>query len=185
MRKTLTGGAAALTALAIAAPAQAAAVDVGSGATTLRLDAGTARVLTGAGFDVAPIGPAKAGRAGVAFPITGGRVDDATARGSIRHSGGLRFRRGETTVRLTSFTVNVRRGVSTLSARVNGGVRATVIRLGLSDARVRKDGGALVVSRVTANLSRTGAGALNKAFSVRVFRPGLRLGTVTVRATPA
>ena len=97
----------ALVALAVAAPAGAATVKLAGGSTTLELNAGTAKALKGLGVSVTPITPAKAGSKGVAFPITGGTIDPATAAGTITHSGGLQLRAGSTRVRLTSFTIGV------------------------------------------------------------------------------
>ena len=67
--------------LVVAAPAQAAKVDLAGGKTTLKLDRGTAAALTAAGVSVSGSG---------VFPITGGRIDPATGAGRIDHRGGLR-----------------------------------------------------------------------------------------------
>jgi len=69
-------------------------------------------VLAANGVSVAPAGPARPGRVGgtVAFPITGGQVEDlSTGAGTVRHSGGLVLRAGRVSVRLTDFTVTVGR----------------------------------------------------------------------------
>ena len=44
---------------------------------------------------------------GVAFPITGGSIDPASAAGRIDHCGGLAFRAGGTRVALRNFRVHV------------------------------------------------------------------------------
>src|SRR5215207_4333975 len=126
----------ALAVLAVAAPgASAATAGVSSGTTTLRLDSAVAKALTGAGVKVAPVSPARPGKAGIAFPITGGSVDPATARGTITHSGGLRLSAGKTRLALTSFTIRIGAS-STISAKVAGGARATLFRLGVKDAKL-------------------------------------------------
>jgi hypothetical protein len=66
-----------LTALALlaftgTATAQSPKVEIKSGSTTLSLDPGTATALTDAGIAVKPIGDAKAGSDGIAFPVVGG-----------------------------------------------------------------------------------------------------------------
>ena len=173
----------ALVALAVAAPAGAATVKLAGGSTTLRLDAGTAKALKGLGVSVTPITPAKAGSKGVSFPITGGGVNPATAAGTITHSGGLQLRAGGTRVRLTSFTIGVD-GTPTISVKA-GKARLHAFTVSLGKAKVSRAGLGTNVSGVTVKLSAKGAGALNKAFGVKAFTRGLRVGTATVKSTPA
>ena len=66
-----------------------------TGATTLALDSGAAAALQSLGIAVAPLKPARAGDAGIAFPITAGKLDAKTYAGKIKHSGGLALRLGE------------------------------------------------------------------------------------------
>jgi hypothetical protein len=172
----------ALVALAVAAPAGAATVKLAGGSTTLRLDAGTAKALKGLGVSVTPITPAKAGSKGVSFPITGGTIDPATAAGTITHSGGLQLRAGKTRVRLTSFTIGVD-ATPSLSVKV-GAARLHAFTLSLAKAKVTRAGSGTRVTGVVVKLSAKGAAALNKAFGVRAFARGLRIGTATVKATP-
>jgi hypothetical protein len=175
-------GAGALAALVVAAPAGAASVKLAGGSTTLKLDAGAAKALKGLGVAVTPIKPAKAGSKGVSFPITGGTIDPATAAGTITHSGGLQLRAGATRVRLTSFTIGVDKTPS-LSVKA-GKARLTAFTLSLANAKVTRAGLGTNVSGVAVRLSAKGAAALNKAFGVRAFTRGLRIGTATVRAAP-
>ena len=172
----------ALVALAVAAPAGAATVKLAGGSTTLRLDAGTAKALKGLGVSVTPITPAKAGSKGVSFPITGGTIDPATAAGTITHSGGLQLRAGATRVRLTSFTIGVD-ATPSLSVKV-GAARLHAFTLALAKAKVTRAGLGTRVTGVAVKLSAKGAAALNKAFGVKAFSRGLRIGTATVNATP-
>ena len=94
MKRYLTAAAAITATALVLAPAASADVDLTGGATTLKLDRKAAAALQGLGVTVAPTGRARAGKAGVRFPITGGRIDPATAAGTIRHAGGLRFSAG-------------------------------------------------------------------------------------------
>ena len=90
MRRTsILALAAIAAALLVVAPAASAKVKLAGGSTTLKLAKGTASALAANGVSVAPIGPAKAQGGGVAFPITGGSIDPASAAGRIDHSGGL------------------------------------------------------------------------------------------------
>ena len=181
-RTLRVAAAGALVALAVAAPAGAATVKVAGGSTTLQLDAATAKALKGLGVSVTPITPAKAGSKGVSFPITGGAIDPATAAGTITHGGGLQLRAGGTRVRLTSFTIGVDKTPS-ISVKA-GTARLNAFTLSLSKAKVARAGLGTTVSGVAVKLSTKGAAALNKAFGVKAFARGLRIGTATVRATP-
>jgi hypothetical protein len=170
-----------LAALAAAPPAfaqdEAPRADVTGGQTMLQLDRGTARALTAAGVRVSVVRPARTGSSGLTFPVTGGQADPGTLAGTVTHRGGIRFRAGGRTVVLRDPTYRIG-ARSTLSARV-GSTRLTILNLRTSGARVAA-GGALDtgVSRVAATLTAGAARALNQAFSTRLFRAGLRLGTV-------
>ncbi len=181
MRAVLVAAVAAL-ALIAAPTATAASADLGGGSTTLKLDAGLAKALTGAGVAVGPVSPATAKKGGrVAFPITGGELNPKTAAGVINHSGGLSIKAGKTTVSLTNFRIKVGKRVS-LSARV-GNARLKILDLSLAKAKVSRNGFGLKVRGVRAYLSRGAAGALNKAFKTHLFRRGTRVGTASVSAT--
>jgi hypothetical protein len=182
MRTLRVAAAGVLVALAVAAPAGAATVNLAGGSTTLKLDAGTAKALDGLGVSVTPIKPAKAGSKGISFPITGGSIDPATAAGTIEHGGGLQLRAGSTRVRLTSFTIGVDR-TPAISVKA-GKARLTAFSLSLAKAKVARAGLGTTVSGVAVKLSAKGAAALNRAFGVKAFKRGLRVGTATVRATP-
>ena len=182
-RTLRVAAAGALVALAVAAPAGAATAKLSGGSTTLKLDPGTAKALKGLGVSVTPIAPAKAGAKGVSFPITGGSINPATAAGTITHSGGLQLRAGGTKVRLTSFTIGVDR-TPTISVKA-GKARLHAFTLSLGGAKVSRAGLGTNVSGVTVKLSAKGAAALNAAFGVKAFKRGLRVGTATVKSTPA
>jgi hypothetical protein len=180
LRAALPLAAVAACTAAPAAGAQSTATTarVGDGQTMLQVDRGTARVLNANGVRVDLLRPARSGRSGLTFPVTGGAIDPRTLRGSVDHSGGLRFRAGGRSVSLTNlrYTIGARR--STLSAEV-GGSRLTILSLSLRRARVGADGPLTkTASRIRASLTAGAARALNRAFRVRLFRGGLRLGTV-------
>jgi hypothetical protein len=177
VKRTLIVTATAVAALA-AAPGASAAVDLTGGSTTLKLDRGAAAALDGLGVSVAPVGRARAGSAGVRFPITGGRINARTAAGTIRHAGGLRFRAGGRSLTLRAPRVAVGRKIM-LSARVGG---SRVHLLELSGARVSRSGFNTNVSGLRARLTQKAASALNATFGVRAFKKGLRLGTANVRS---
>lgn len=90
--------------------AQAQALPVVGGFTSVRLDA--APTLTGAGVSLGVLGsalfsPGSNGIPLVYFPVTGGSLDTATFAGTIEHAGsGLSLTRAGTTVNLTDFVIN-------------------------------------------------------------------------------
>lgn len=183
IRAGLTAGAALAAAAVAAAPASAATVSLDGGSTTLRLNPVTAKALDTLGVAATPIRPARAGRSGLTFPITGGRIDPATGAGRYAHSGGLQLRGHGTTVRLRNFQINAGRR-NTIVVRV-GGKRLSAFAISLANARVSRPGFGTTVRNVRVTLSRQGAAALNAAFGVHAFRRGLPIGTATVRAKPA
>lgn len=176
MTRNLVAAAAVLLLLA-AAPAAHAQNPLASGTTTLKLDRSVARLLDANGVRVAPVAPA---RGGGSFPVTGGSLDGA--RGTIEHSGGLRFSAGGKSLTARSFTVKLARR-STLTARV-GGARVTLLNLDTSGARITRSGLDVRISRVRVALTGAAARALNATFGVHLFRAGLELGGVTVRVKP-
>jgi hypothetical protein len=176
--------AAIVAALLALAPAASAKVQLAGGSTTLKLAAGTAQALQANGVSVAPLSRARVRGGGVAFPITGGSIDAASAAGRIDHSGGLALRAGGTRVALRNFRVHVGSKRAILTARVGNG-RLTALSLSLKNAKVVRNGLGTTVRGVQALLSGEAAKALNAAFQTNLFARGLPIGKVTVRATPA
>ncbi len=160
--------------------ASAGTVKVTGGKTVLRLDAGTAGVLTANGVSVAPIAGAYASGKGIAFPITGGKVT-TKAVGTITHRGGLKFTAGKKSLGVQDFVIDTRKGV--LTARVSGTkTRVPLLDLDLGDASIKAGDGSLTVKNVHATLTSEAAAALNTTFGVTLFTAGLPVGTATVRA---
>ena len=165
------------------APAASADVRLSGGSTSLKLDRGTAQALGSLGVAVAPIDPARARGMRLRFPVTGGRIDPATAAGVIRHGGGLRLSAGGTRVALRRFQVTTTGGQINLSAQVGGG-RLHVAKL-RGQPTVTRKGFETRVRGLTAELTGKAARALNAAFGVSAFVRGIPLGRVAVRAVPA
>ena len=151
------------------------------GSTTLALDAGAASALSSLGVSAAPIKPARARSAGLAFPITGGKVNLSTLVGKITHSGGIALSKGSTRVALTRFTINVD-SAPDLTARV-GSDRVSILDLDVSGLTRRVSGRTITLGGVKATLTQAAADALNAAFGTTAFTKGLLLGTATVKAT--
>jgi hypothetical protein len=180
-----TWASAAAVALTCAAPlgAQAQALPITGGVTSVTLSA--APVLVGAGLGVAPLGSAilSPGSAGIPlafFPVTGGVIDTATFAGTIEHEGsGLSLSNATTTVNLTNFLINT----NTLSLSGDVSVGATslfdvpLFNLGLSGQ---------LVSPFSLSLTSTAAGALT-AFLGLPDLTGVTLGTantIPITAVP-
>jgi hypothetical protein len=153
------------------------------GATTLTLDKGALDALTSLGIAAAPLAPATADGADLAFPITTGRVNKRTLARTIRHTGGLSLTRDATRVDLRKFVIDTKQAVLTARA---GKARLAILDLDLSKVTVAKKGKHLIVSGVSATLTKGAADALNGAFQTGAFKPGLLIGTAVVRtrATP-
>ncbi|MGB0888649.1 MAG: hypothetical protein ACPGWS_00060 [Solirubrobacterales bacterium] len=150
----------------------------GKSNTTLKLDPGTASALTSLGVSVAPVAPATAGPAGVAFPVTGFGGSLFPLALDIKHSGGLALSAGTTTVALTDYTIRL--GKKPRLIATVGGARVAILKLDLRKARIRFGWRSLSVGPVKATLTAEAAGALNGAFGVSAFTEGLLLGTATV-----
>lgn len=166
------------------APVAGAKVQLAGGSTTLKVASGTAAALQSQGVALRPLDPARVRRGGVAFAITGGSIDPASAAGRIDHSGGLALRSGGTRVALRNFRVHVGARRAILTAQVGNG-RLTALSLSLKNAKVVRNGFGTTVRGLRALLSGQAAKALNAAFQTNLFARGLPIGSVTVRATPA
>jgi hypothetical protein len=151
------------------------------GSTNLVLDPGAADALASLGIKPGVIAPATAGADGLAFPITGGRVNAETLAGTIRHSGGISLSKHSTKVDLKQFYIEID-DAPDLTANV-GGSRVSILSLDLSGASIEVDGLDVTVSGVVARLTADAAAALNAAFGTTAFAEGLQLGTATVKAT--
>jgi hypothetical protein len=181
--------AAALLALALSAPpAQSAerssTTTVTGGQTLLKLDSGTAAVLTDAGVSIRATGRAigPSGSTLFVFPVVGGEVNKEQLSGRIVHSGGLAITAGGTTLIVKRFVIDLDTGY--LTARVAGaGVRIPLLRLGAVTGGVKVAPGILVLKDVNVRLTGTAADALNQTFNTDLFSGGLLIGQATVIAT--
>ncbi len=172
----------ALTAALGPARAEAAPKALASGDTTLALQKSVAKALAKAGVAVKPLKPAKASKAGVRFPVTGGSFDVEAVRGTIRHSGGLRLAAGGAKLDLKKFVIEVRKKAF-LTAKV-GGDRVRILNLDLSKAKLGRDQLAYRIAKVGAALTGGAAKAINATFGAKVASGGLVLGRATVVAAP-
>ena len=170
-------------ALALPASAGAAGPDpLAGGETTLAVKATVAAALDDAGIGVKPTRPAEAGGGGIAFPITGGRLDPQKLRGTLEHRGGLKFTRGSRSVVVKNYDVKLGKNPRLIGEA--GEARFKVFDLDVSDARVRRDGFATKISGVRAELAPGAAKALNATLGIDAFAGGLVVGKVKTNAVP-
>ena len=149
------------------------------GATTLALDPGAASALQQLGITPGVVGDATAGASGLAFPITGGKVNAETLAGQIAYSGGISLTKGSTRVEVTDFVIDTT-ATPKLTALL-GGQRVDLLTLDVSGVQRSVEGDTIVVGNVVGKLTAGAAAALNQAFSTNAFTEGLTLGTATVR----
>lgn len=159
--------------LVVAAPAAAeTTVRVSGGTTTLKLDGKTVKKLKRAGINVKVGKPAKSKGGTVSFPVSGGSIDPANAKGELKHKGGLTFQAGKKKVSLKAITLNSAKGRFT--AKVG---KSTVAFANVKGGKVTRDGFATEVAGYKVTISKKGAAALNKALGVRAAKAGTKLGT--------
>lgn len=160
----------------------ASANPIGSGETAVKLRPAVANLLTKNGVKVAPVKPAKVKSGAVVFPVTGGNLDPVSAVGQIRHSGGLKFSAGKRSLVARNFTIRTKAGI--LTGKV-GGATVNLFKVNLKKAKITRPGLAISVRGAVLSLTGTAAAALNKTFKVRLFKPGLVIGTAAVKVVPS
>lgn len=129
-------------------------------------------------------------RSGVAsFPVTGGALDLATAKGEINHTGGLFLAAGSTRVELLSFNIDTSgtRTVLTGLVTANGNFVGRVPLFDLTLPAVTlplqpQAFGNLFLPGVRLTLSSEAAAALNSIFGVTAFAQGFNIGTASLFA---
>ena len=144
------------------------------GTTTLKPDTATFEALAGLGIAVEPIGKAKAKGNGIGFPISGADLSE-NLTGTIEHKGGLRFYNGHEEVKVKNFLVRIGREKAKLFS--TGGAELKLLKLDLSDAKVR--GGGTVVKGIRSELTGQSAEALSDVFGAEIAR-GTPIGKLKV-----
>jgi hypothetical protein len=125
------------------------------------------------------------------FPITGGRLDAANAKGEVPHAGGLRLAKGVTQVTLTDFTIDTTGATPVLTGLVtaNGSLAgrlplfAVALPAGITLPLALPVGPEqLLVEGNRLTLTAEAATALNGAFATTAFAPGFGIGIASVYA---
>jgi hypothetical protein len=161
---------------------------VESGQTSVKLSAAFAGALASLGVTAGVVDLSRLFGGSVTFPVTGGAVDLATARGEIAHSGGLTLSAGGTEVRLQSFTIDTTSApVLTGLVVVNDGLVGRVplfdlqLPSGITLPLKPSENGKLRLKDVGVTLTSVAAGALNQIFHVKAFTSGFNIGTANVK----
>ncbi|MBL0289819.1 MAG: hypothetical protein IPQ15_03785 [Betaproteobacteria bacterium] len=122
------------------------------------------------------------------FPITGGRIDAATARGEVPHAGGLTLTKGATQVVLSDFIIDTASGQPKLTGIVtaNGTIvgRIPLFNLALPaialPLTLPPGPEILLIEGNKVTLSQEAATALNAAFGTHAFVPGFNIGIASI-----
>lgn len=191
-RSPLAALLAAATLLAAAAPVTAVkagpSVALRLGATSVTLSADLLNAASALQVTLDDVSPAVVAGGVAIFPIVGGVLDAANARGEIIHLGGLSLRAGGTTVTLTDFVIDTTGAQPRLTGLVTAGGNV-VGRVPLFDLQLPElplpltpsARGKLTINQVTLTLTAEAAAALNATFNVSAFSAGLNIGTAKVK----
>jgi hypothetical protein len=163
-------------------PASAGArVVISDGEARLALDRGLARDLRREGVDVEGIGAGTATGRLVELPVVAGATNGAAGRGALTVAGGFSFASGTRWARIGDILLNTGKGQST--AKIAG-----THRILAKHGALRASPAGFATRIRVSDLRLTGgtAAALNARLRLPdVFRPGRRLGSLTIVAVPA
>lgn len=158
------------------------------GKTSVQLSADFLGAVTALGLTPGRIKPGKLKGTTVSFPISGGALDLATARGEIHHVGGLTLSAGGTTVELLNFSIDtsgerpVLTGIVTANGNLVGRLPLFDLALPQLTLPIQPENGRVVIPNVGVTLTAEAADALNQVFGVQAFVEGFNIGTATVDA---
>lgn len=160
--------------------------------TSVILDPGTAKALSGLGVSLAPFGTATfdSSTSTITFPITSGyaeihsdhNVKPGYVLGSIQHDGsGMTLSAGGTSLTIQNFVVDP--GNSMLYGTVGGKPDIPIAVLNGADLKVSMQGSNVVLDGTKVELTSTAAQAIDATFHTSAVTPGLVLGTVHLVAS--
>jgi hypothetical protein len=175
----LVGSAAIVAALALASHVPAAKL---GGKTILAPEAATLDALAAEGVTVAPAGDAKLTGTGIAFPITGGKVNVDDVKGKIKHQGGLTFSDHGSSVTLQGYVIKLGKK-NVIRARIAGGGNVRLADLDLDEAKIKERRNRVVISNVGVLLANKAAKALAATFGLPNLA-GADLGEAKVKVKP-
>jgi hypothetical protein len=177
---------------------------IGGGATTIRLSRAFLTTLATSGFQISKVEESTTNRNSIICPVIEGILDQADARGEIQHSGGIRFSKNRTIVRLANFTIDTgatsqvddganppENGVSapvvTADVVVNNSYvsRQPIFNAVLPDLTLPLPNGlrSLSIRPIALTLTSEGANVLNEAFKSSVFVADSSVGRASTLLT--
>jgi len=163
-----------LVGLVAAVPATAAKL---SGKTVLTPNSDTVDALASLGVEVSTSGDAKLNQNGIVFPIASGKIVNDAGDTKIVHTGGLTFSGMGTALEVENFVLKIGKQ-NVLKATIAGGDKITFADLNVKKIKVKDKPDQVVVSNVTASLSKDGAKVLSETFGIDEDLKGAELGAI-------
>jgi uncharacterized Zn-binding protein involved in type VI secretion len=156
---------------------------LGSGATVLKLDKRFLSLLRSQGVKLSSREGAVVDGATLRFPVTGGRFDPVTRKGTVEHGGAVLFEGAGPPLSLKGLQLKTTRPSSPFVAKLGGGQ----LKLGRAQRLlVTRRGFAEEVQTSQVRLSAKFATRLSKRLRARrLFREGMLVGSAVTRANPA
>lgn len=170
---------------AIAAPT----AGLQSGYTAVKLDPGFTAALTSLNVKLGTLPKSGVYQGQAYFPIVGGAIDLASAKGEIPHAGGLTLTAGVTRVELSDFVIDTFEAAPVLTGIVvvNDSIVARIplfdltLPPGFAVPLTADRGRFITLNNVGVKLNLTAATALNDVFKVTAFAGGFTIGTAKVQ----
>jgi hypothetical protein len=168
--------------LLLAPAAQAAYDPLASGTTKLTLDKSFLKLLKQNGAKVSAVAPAKLKGTTASFPVSGGKFDPVSSKGTVEHEGALRFSSKAGSIPLRALQLKTTQKRSPFSAKAGGGQLKIATAKSLS---VTRQGFAEEVKVTKLSLSQKLATRLAKKLKLKgVLKEGLPLGSAVTKANP-
>jgi hypothetical protein len=169
-------------ALCLSSSASANYDPLGSGQTKLKLDKRFLALMKENGVKLSAVAPAKLKSGTLTLPVSGGKFDPTSAKGTVEHSGELRFKSGAREVRLSAWQLKTTQRGAPFSVKAGGGQLKLAAAKSL---KVSRAGFANDVKVTKLTLSAKVATRLAKKLRLReVFKAGLPLGGAKTVANP-
>jgi hypothetical protein len=165
------------------APSASATYDpLGSGTTKLTIDKSFLALLKANGVKLSAVAPAKLKGTTISFPVSGGKFDPTTAKGTVEHEGALVFSAAGKSLPLKSLQLKTTQRGAPFSVKAGGGQ----LKLGAAKGlKVTRAGFANDVKVSDLTLSAKVATRLGKKLGLRgVFKAGQPLGSAKSVSNP-
>jgi hypothetical protein len=170
------------TALLLVPNAQADYDPVGSGSTQLILDKSFLTLLKQNGVKLSAVAPAKLKGAIATFPVSSGKFDPVSTKGTVEHEGTLRFSAKGASIPLKALQLKTTQKHSPLSVKAGGGQLKLAAAKSLA---VSREGFGDKVKVTKLSLSAKVATRLSKKLRLRgVFKLGQPLGSSLTKVQP-